>query len=71
MNGSAIENSCITKYVYRVLSKMINQSINQSTLSHWNLMEAYIILPEQWHCLPDPITLETVWVGIIFKPCKA
>ncbi len=25
MNGSAIENSCITKYVYRVLNKIINQ----------------------------------------------
>ncbi len=27
MNDSAIENSCITKCVYRVLNKIINQSI--------------------------------------------
>ncbi len=29
IESSAIENSCITKYVYRVLNKIINQSINQ------------------------------------------
>ncbi len=31
MNGSTIENSCITKYVYQVLNKIINQSTNQSS----------------------------------------
>ncbi len=30
MNGSAIENSCITKYVYWVLNKIFNPSINPS-----------------------------------------
>ncbi len=30
MNGLAIENSCITNYVYWVLNKIINQLINQS-----------------------------------------
>ncbi len=30
MSGSAIENSCITKYVYQVLNKIINQSINDT-----------------------------------------
>ncbi len=30
MTVSAIENSCITKYVYWILNKIINQSINQS-----------------------------------------
>ncbi len=29
MNRLAIENSCMTKYVYQVLNKTINQSINQ------------------------------------------
>ncbi len=29
MNGWAIENSCITKYIYRVLNKSFSQSINQ------------------------------------------
>ncbi len=28
MNGSVIENSCINKYVYQFLNKIINQSIN-------------------------------------------
>ncbi len=30
MNGSVIKNSCITKYVYWVLYKIINQSIKQA-----------------------------------------
>ncbi len=29
MNGSAIENGCITNYVYQVLNTIINQSTNQ------------------------------------------
>ncbi len=33
MNGSARENSCITKYVYRVLNKIINQLINKVLVS--------------------------------------
>ncbi len=37
MNGSAIENSCITKYVYQVLNKIINQSINQLNTTHYIL----------------------------------
>ncbi len=30
MNDLAIANSCIAKYVYQALNKIINQSINQS-----------------------------------------
>ncbi len=34
MNGSAIENSCITKYVYQVWNKIINQyNISSSTVT--------------------------------------
>ncbi len=38
MNDLAIENSCITKYVYRVLNKIINQSIKQSVSSHCEIL---------------------------------
>ncbi len=46
MNGSAIENSCITKYVYRVLNKIINQWINLltgiSSTSHESNLSGFI-----------------------------
>ncbi len=52
MNGSTIENSCITKYVYQDFNKIINQSINQSIkasllLAGYYLCEIYYTVVEE------------------------